>query len=97
MYCGPQNVRNLVPSPLSLGVAGELFRDATASPGVINSLQASKENTAVIAEALIWNPNILEIDFIESEHVGRLIAATTNRHLKLLMLELGGKNPYIIL
>ncbi|KAF8626227.1 hypothetical protein AX15_004914 [Amanita polypyramis BW_CC] len=49
------------------------------------------------AQALIKSPTIKHITFIGSEHVGRIIAAQAVENLTPVTLELGGKDPAIIL
>lgn len=49
------------------------------------------------AEALTQSPIIKHITFIGSEHVGREVAKAATKHLTPVTLELGGKDPAIIL
>ncbi|KAH9178669.1 Aldedh-domain-containing protein [Lactarius sanguifluus] len=49
------------------------------------------------AEALTMSPKIKHITFIGSEFVGRQVAAAATRHLTPVTLELGGKDPAIVL
>ncbi|KAI0639926.1 meiotic sister-chromatid recombination aldehyde dehydrogenase [Trametes polyzona] len=49
------------------------------------------------AAALTKNPLIRHITFIGSEHVGRIVAKDATEHLTPVTLELGGKDPAIIL
>ena len=50
-----------------------------------------------IVGALIDHPAIRRINFTGSTHVGRVVAERAARHLKPVMLELGGKAPFIVL
>ncbi|PPR03524.1 hypothetical protein CVT24_007010 [Panaeolus cyanescens] len=49
------------------------------------------------AKALTTSPNIKHITFIGSETVGRKVAIDATKHLTPVTLELGGKDPAIIL
>ncbi|KAF8481896.1 Aldedh-domain-containing protein [Russula ochroleuca] len=49
------------------------------------------------AEGLTRSPKIKHITFIGSERVGRQIAAAATQHLTPVTLELGGKDPAIVL
>lgn len=49
------------------------------------------------AEALTQSPDIAHITFIGSEPVGRLVALAATKELTPLTLELGGKDPAILL
>jgi acyl-CoA reductase-like NAD-dependent aldehyde dehydrogenase len=84
-------------SPYTHSLVHDIFIDAGAPPGVINLLISARSNAAETTEALISNPAIRKIDFIGSAAVGRIIGATAARHLKPVLMELGGKCPAIVL
>lgn len=84
-------------SPLTHAMLAEVFRDAGFPPGVLNILQARREDAARVTETLIAHPGIRKIDFIGSAAVGRLIGATASKYLKPVLMELGGKCPAIVL
>lgn len=84
-------------SPLTHAMLAEVFRDAGFPPGVLNILQARREDAAQITETLIAHPAIRKIDFIGSAAVGRMIGATASKYLKPVLMELGGKCPAIVL
>ncbi|MGE5408109.1 MAG: aldehyde dehydrogenase [Syntrophothermus sp.] len=71
--------------------------DAGLPAGVINLLSNSPEDAPEVVEALISHPKTRRINFTGSTRVGRIIAETAGRHLKRVLLELGGKAPLIIL
>lgn len=75
----------------------EAFRDAGSPPGVFNSLHAAREDAAAVTESLIANEHIRKVEFIGSAAVGRIIGATAAKHLKPVLMELGGKCPSIVL
>lgn len=84
-------------SPLTHRMIYEIFRDAGCPPGVFNSVQAAREDAAAVTESLIANSHIRKIEFIGSAAVGRIIGATAAKHLKPVLMELGGKCPSIVL
>jgi acyl-CoA reductase-like NAD-dependent aldehyde dehydrogenase len=64
---------------------------------VINFLTNSPADAADVVEELIAHPLTRRINFTGSTRVGRIIAETAGRHLKRVLLELGGKAPLIVL
>jgi acyl-CoA reductase-like NAD-dependent aldehyde dehydrogenase len=50
-----------------------------------------------VVDELITHPAVRRINFTGSTRVGRLIAENAARHLKRVLLELGGKAPLIVL
>ena len=55
------------------------------------------KDAAEVVEALIAHPAVRRINFTGSTKVGRIIAETAGRHLKPVLLELGGKAPLVVL
>ena len=50
-----------------------------------------------VVDALIAHPAVRRINFTGSTRVGHIIAETAARHLKPVLLELGGKSPLLVL
>jgi acyl-CoA reductase-like NAD-dependent aldehyde dehydrogenase len=50
-----------------------------------------------VVERLIANPAVRRVNFTGSTHVGRIIGQLAAKHLKPALLELGGRNPLIVL
>jgi len=71
--------------------------DAGVPPGVINFLTNAPADAAAVVEELIAHPHTRRVNFTGSTRVGRIIAETAGRHLKRVLLELGGKAPLIVL
>jgi benzaldehyde dehydrogenase (NAD) len=71
--------------------------DAGVPGGVINFLTNAPEDAAAVVEELIAHPLTRRINFTGSTRVGRIIAEIAGRHLKRVLLELGGKAPLIVL
>lgn len=66
-------------------------------PGTLNVLTHAAEDAPALVSALIAHPAIRHINFTGSSGVGRVIAEQAGRHLKPVLLELGGKSPLIVL
>jgi acyl-CoA reductase-like NAD-dependent aldehyde dehydrogenase len=80
-------------TPLSAIRLGQLALEAGLPEGVINVLTGDGETGA----ALVDSTSIDKIAFTGSTSVGRRIGARCGELLKRVTLELGGKNPNIIL
>ena len=75
----------------------EIFEEAGLPPGVLNVITCSREDAVEVGDEMISNPAVRRISFTGSTDVGRIIAEKAGRHLKRAVLELGGKDPLIIL
>jgi vanillin dehydrogenase len=84
-------------SPGTQYLLGCVFRDAGFPPGVVNVVSNAPADAGRVVEALIAHPAVRRINFTGSTRVGRIIAETAGRHLKPVLLELGGKAPLIVL
>ena len=62
-----------------------------------NLITNAPADAAEVVEALIAHPDVRRINFTGSSHVGRIIAEKAGRHLKRVVLELGGKAPFVVL
>ncbi|HKT44672.1 MAG TPA: aldehyde dehydrogenase family protein [Gaiellaceae bacterium] len=85
-------------SPWSGGLLwGEIFGAAGMPEGVLNVVTHAPGDAGPIGEALIEHPAVRRLNFTGSSAVGRIIAEAAGRHLKRVVLELGGYNPLIVL
>ena len=75
----------------------EIFEEAGLPPGVLNVITCSREDAVEVGDEMIANPAVRRISFTGSTEVGRIVAEKAGRHLKRAVLELGGKDPLIIL
>lgn len=75
----------------------ETLNEAGLPKGVINVVTHSTADAPEVVTALIEHPKVKRINFTGSTRVGRIIAETAGRHLKPVLLELGGKAPLVIL
>ncbi|MEJ2455649.1 MAG: aldehyde dehydrogenase [Candidatus Thiodiazotropha sp.] len=76
---------------------GTVLRDAGLPDGVINVISNAPKDAPAVVERLIAHPAVRRVNFTGSTHVGRIIAQTAAKHLKPALLELGGKNPLVVL
>jgi acyl-CoA reductase-like NAD-dependent aldehyde dehydrogenase len=76
---------------------GEVFAEAGLPDGVLNLVAHAPGQAGPIADELVENPLVRRINFTGSTATGRKLAEAAGRHLKRLVLELGGYNPLIVL
>jgi len=85
------------PANLTPGIGAEfvkLFADAGLPPGVLNFVTGSG---AVIGDAIVSNPLIKAVTFTGSTEVGRSIHQKAAANFTRTQLEMGGKNPLVVL
>jgi acyl-CoA reductase-like NAD-dependent aldehyde dehydrogenase len=63
---------------------------------VLNVISHRPEDASAVTTALIEHPAIRKVNFTGSTVVGRIIAQLAAKHLKPVLLELGGKAPAIV-
>jgi vanillin dehydrogenase len=83
--------------PRTHGEIARTLHDAGLPPGVINLLTHEAEAAPDVVDELIAHPAVRRINFTGSTRVGRLVAENAARHLKRVLLELGGKAPLVVL
>jgi acyl-CoA reductase-like NAD-dependent aldehyde dehydrogenase len=76
---------------------GQVFTDAGFPPGVVNVVSNAPQDAAQVVERLIAHPAVRRVNFTGSTRVGRIVAQQAAKHLKPVLLELGGKNPVVVL
>ena len=85
-------------APVSGGIRlAEVFEEAGFPPGVLNVITSTRADAAEVGDEMIAHPATRRISFTGSTEVGRKIAENAGRHLKRAVLELGGKDPLIVL
>jgi len=85
------------PANLTPGIGAEfvkLFDEAGLPPGVLNFITGSG---AVIGDAIVGNPLIKAVTFTGSTEVGRSIHQKAAANFTRTQLEMGGKNPLVVL
>ncbi len=83
--------------PQTHKIIADSLNEAGVPAGTINYLSNDPKDAPKIVEALIAHPKVKRINFTGSTRVGRIIAETAGRHLKPVLLELGGKAPLVLL
>jgi acyl-CoA reductase-like NAD-dependent aldehyde dehydrogenase len=76
---------------------GEIFAEAGMPDGVLNIVTHAPGQAGPISDELVENPAVRRINFTGSTATGRKVAEAAGRHLKRVLLELGGYNPLIVL
>jgi vanillin dehydrogenase len=76
---------------------GSVFEEAGFPKGVLNVITNAPPDAAEVVDELISHPKTRRISFTGSTKIGRLIAESAGRHLKRVVLELGGKAPLVVL
>jgi acyl-CoA reductase-like NAD-dependent aldehyde dehydrogenase len=75
----------------------DCFDRAGIPKGVINVIQAKREDAAPVVEAVISHKAVRKVDFIGSAAVGSKIGQVCAKYLKPILMELGGKGPALVL
>jgi len=75
----------------------ESFAEAGLPEGVVGVVTNAPADAGDVVGALIDHKAVRRINFTGSTHVGRIIAQRAATHLKPVLLELGGKAPFIVL
>ncbi|MGQ4878064.1 aldehyde dehydrogenase [Billgrantia sp. LNSP4103-1] len=83
--------------PATHHLIGEVLVEAGLGEGVVNVITNAPADAPEVVEALIAHPAVRRINFTGSTGVGRIIAEQAARHLKPVLLELGGKAPFLVL
>jgi succinate-semialdehyde dehydrogenase / glutarate-semialdehyde dehydrogenase len=79
--------------PTSAQAIADLMRDAGVPEGVYLNLFATHEQVAM----MIADPRVQGVSVTGSGRAGAAVAEAAGRHLKKVVLELGGSDPYIVL
>jgi acyl-CoA reductase-like NAD-dependent aldehyde dehydrogenase len=85
-------------APLTGGALwAELLAAAGLPAGVLNVVTHAPGEAGAVAETLIADPRVRRISFTGSTVTGRRLAEQAGRHLKRMVLQLGGHNPLLVL
>jgi acyl-CoA reductase-like NAD-dependent aldehyde dehydrogenase len=76
---------------------GEIFAEAGLPAGVLNVVAHAPGGAQPIGDELVANPTVRRLNFTGSTQTGRRLAEACGRHLKRIVLELGGYNPLVVL
>ncbi|HTR26752.1 MAG TPA: aldehyde dehydrogenase [Terriglobales bacterium] len=83
--------------PATHRLIGTTLHKAGLDHGVVNVLTHDAASASTIVETLIAHRAVRRINFTGSTRVGKILAVTAAKHLKPILLELGGKAPLIVL
>lgn len=81
-------------TPASAHVMAQILQEAGCPSGAFNLVMGPG---SVIGPALVAHPDVAAISFTGSESVGQQIADGCARHRKKLQMEMGGKNPMVVM
>ena len=80
--------------PATAHALSQIIAGSGIPPGVFNLVMG---RGSVVGEALISHPDVAAISFTGSVATGRMIAAACAAGMKKFQLEMGGKNPLVVL
>lgn len=86
-------VKHASQNPESAELIEKLFLEAGLPDGAYINLRPSHAQV----ETIIADPRVQGVSVTGSEAAGSAIAATAGKHLKKVLLELGGSDPYLVL
>lgn len=86
-------VKHAVQCPESALMIESLFREAGLPSGAYVNVFADHDQV----ETIIADPRVQGVSVTGSERAGSAIAAVAGKHLKKVVLELGGSDPYLVL
>lgn len=81
-------------TPACAHVMAQILEEAGVPKGVFNLVMGSG---SILGQALVDHPDVAAISFTGSEAVGRRIALGCAAQMKKVQLEMGGKNPFVVL
>jgi succinate-semialdehyde dehydrogenase / glutarate-semialdehyde dehydrogenase len=80
--------------PSSSAFIEQIFTDAGFPNGAYTNLYSTNEQ---IADIIIPDPRVQGVSLTGSERAGSAVAEVAGRHLKKVVLELGGADPFLVL
>ena len=84
-------------SPRSFWVLGHALTEAGLPPGVLNIIYHRPQDAAELTELIIGHRAVKKVNFTGSTNIGSIIASLAGKHLKPVVMELGGKASAIVL
>ena len=85
-------------APITCGLLlADLLYEAGLPAGVLNVVTNDLADAGDVVSALIADPRVRMVNFTGSTNVGRIIGVQAAQNLKPAVLELGGKNPLLVL
>lgn len=94
----PVVIRPSEDAPVTSGYfLADVLSEAGVPDGVVNVVTNDRADAPAVVEALIADPRVRRVNFTGSTPVGRIVGRLAGDHLKPVILELGGKNPIVVL
>jgi acyl-CoA reductase-like NAD-dependent aldehyde dehydrogenase len=85
-------------SPITGGLMiAKLFEDAGFPAGTVNVVTCSRDRVAELGSQMINDARVARVSFTGSTAVGREVAKSCAAQFKRVILEMGGKNPIVVL
>lgn len=85
-------------SPLSGGLMiAKLFHDSGFPAGVLNVVTTSRDGAEMVGKTFVNDDKVAGLSFTGSTRVGQMLSVACAEKFKPIMLELGGKNPILVL
>ena len=83
-------------SPACYWLLADVFHSVGLPAGCLNIIYARPQHAPKITTALIASSDVKKINFTGSSAVGSIVAGLAGKHLKPVLMELGGKAPAIV-
>jgi vanillin dehydrogenase len=96
-YCNTVVLKASENCPRTHAEVARAIDDGGLPPGAINLITHEADDAPDVVDELIAHPAVRRISFTGSTRVGRIVAQNAARHLKRVLLELGGKAPMVVL
>ncbi|MBV2353854.1 aldehyde dehydrogenase family protein [Streptomyces sp. J2-1] len=94
----PVVIRPSEDAPVTSGFfLADVLSAAGVPDGVVNVVTNDRADAPGVVEALIADDRVTRVNFTGSTPVGRIVGRLAGEHLKPVILELGGKNPILVL
>ncbi|WLQ63472.1 aldehyde dehydrogenase family protein [Streptomyces glycanivorans] len=94
----PVVIRPSEDGPITSGYfLADLLTEAGLPAGVVNVVTNDRADAPEVVAALVADPRVRRVNFTGSTPVGRIVGQLAGEHLTPAILELGGKNPIIVL
>ncbi|WP_433292097.1 aldehyde dehydrogenase family protein [Pseudonocardia sp. CA-142604] len=85
-------------APVTSGLfLAEVLTAAGLPDGVVNVVTNDRADAPEVIEALIAHPRVRRCNFTGSTAVGKIVGRLAGEHITPVLLELGGKNPILVL
>ncbi|KAH6977775.1 Aldehyde/histidinol dehydrogenase [Fusarium venenatum] len=84
-------------TPRCYWAIADVLREAGLPDGCLNLIFHSPTEAASTINTLVSHPHVKKINFTGSTRVGRIISSLAGKHLKPVLMELGGKASAVVL